>query len=103
MLVSNGFLQLQARVLDNDENDCGPVHITIGDGGNREGLATDFIDPRPKISLFREPSFGHGELEIFNATHALWTWHRNDNEEPVLADEVWLRSLSSNTACHKNK
>lgn len=24
------------RVFDNQPNDCGPVHIVIGDGGNRE-------------------------------------------------------------------
>ncbi|KAG0555199.1 hypothetical protein KC19_12G152000 [Ceratodon purpureus] len=28
------------RVYKNQLNDCGIVHITIGDGGNREGLAT---------------------------------------------------------------
>lgn len=94
---------MQARVFDNEEDDCGPLHITIGDGGNREGLATDFTDPQRKISLFREASFGHGELEVVNSTHALWTWHRNDNDEPVIADQVWLSSLSSNTACNKKK
>jgi hypothetical protein len=29
----------QTRVYDNEANPCGPVYITIGDGGNREGLA----------------------------------------------------------------
>jgi acid phosphatase type 7 len=29
----------QTRVYDNKPNPCGPVYITIGDGGNREGLA----------------------------------------------------------------
>lgn len=30
----------QTRVYDKNSDQCGPVHITIGDGGNREGLAT---------------------------------------------------------------
>lgn len=30
---------LQTRVYDGKADECGPVHITIGDGGNREGLA----------------------------------------------------------------
>ena len=33
------LMSSQTRVYDNDTNPCGPVYITIGDGGNREGLA----------------------------------------------------------------
>ena len=55
---------------------CGPVHICIGDGGNREGLALDYL-PRPPWSDFREPSFGSGMLLLHNATHAFWEWRRN--------------------------
>ncbi|XP_020253261.1 probable purple acid phosphatase 20 [Asparagus officinalis] len=90
-----------ARVNNNNADDCGAVHITIGDGGNKEGLATDYMNPSPEISLFREASFGHGQLEVVNGTHALWTWHRNDDDEPVVADQVWLTSLSSNPACNR--
>lgn len=32
------------RVYKDEANECGPVHITIGDGGNREGLATRLIN-----------------------------------------------------------
>lgn len=87
------------RVYKDKGDNCGPVHITIGDGGNREGLATRYQDPKPEISIFREASFGHGVLEVVNASHALWSWHKNDNEEPVVSDSVWLTSLSSNPAC----
>nr|GMD44442.1 probable purple acid phosphatase 20 [Ipomoea batatas] len=83
------------RVYKEEANDSGPLYITIGDGGNLEGLATKYIDPQPKISLFREASFGHGELEVVNGSHARWTWHRNDDDEGVVADSVWIRSLSS--------
>lgn len=36
-----GYLNLyQTRVYNEKADRCGPVHITIGDGGNREGLAS---------------------------------------------------------------
>lgn len=34
------FTNKQTRVYKDEANKCGPVHITIGDGGNREGLAS---------------------------------------------------------------
>ncbi|KAK3018467.1 hypothetical protein RJ639_004127 [Escallonia herrerae] len=61
-----------------------------------------FIDPQPQISVFREASFGHGELEVVNATHAMWAWHRNDDDESVVSDTFWLRNLASISACHKS-
>jgi hypothetical protein len=90
-----------ARVYGGKEDPCGPVHVTIGDGGNREGLAKKYVDPQPATSAFREASFGHGRLEVVNATHALWTWHRNDNDEAVVADQVWITSLAANPACNR--
>ncbi|CAI9088425.1 OLC1v1022742C1 [Oldenlandia corymbosa var. corymbosa] len=82
------------RVYGGKSDSCGAVHITIGDGGNREGLAHRYKNPKPEWSVFREASFGHGELKIVNASHAFWTWHRNDDDEPVKSDEVWITSLN---------
>ncbi|KAK8963386.1 putative purple acid phosphatase 20 [Platanthera guangdongensis] len=90
-----------SRVYNNKEEECGAVHITVGDGGNREGLARDYLQPPPGISLFREASFGHGRLDVVNFTHALWEWHRNDDDEPVVADSVWITSHAANPACLK--
>ncbi|KAL6521119.1 Purple acid phosphatase 22 [Orobanche gracilis] len=87
------------RVNDNKADHCGPVHVTIGDGGNREGLAMSFENPKPSISIYREPSFGHGRLRIFNNTHAKWTWHRNNDTNSIEADEVWLENLATSTLC----
>uniref|UniRef100_A0A0A9BY37 Uncharacterized protein n=1 Tax=Arundo donax TaxID=35708 RepID=A0A0A9BY37_ARUDO len=28
-------------------------------------------------------------------------WHRNDDDEPVVADQVWITSLTANPACNK--
>lgn len=75
------------------------MHITIGDGGNREGLASKYAIPKPMTSLFREASFGHGQLEVVNASHARWSWHRNDNDESAVADSTWITSLSSDPSC----
>ncbi|XP_012569577.1 probable purple acid phosphatase 20 isoform X1 [Cicer arietinum] len=87
------------RVYNDESDDCAPIYINIGDGGNREGLAKKYQDPQPDISMFREASFGHGTIDVVNASHALWSWHKNDNEERVASDTVWLTSLSSNHAC----
>lgn len=51
--------------------------------------------------MFREASFGHGELKIVNSTHALWSWHRNDDDEPVKSDQVWLTSLFGSECLHE--
>ncbi|GFP97075.1 probable purple acid phosphatase 20 [Phtheirospermum japonicum] len=87
------------RVYKDQANECGPVYITIGDGGNREGLAVRYMDPKPTISAFREPSFGHGQLWVVNATHARWAWHRNDQDGAVSSDQIWLTSLHSLSTC----
>ncbi|KAA3472897.1 bifunctional purple acid phosphatase 26-like [Gossypium australe] len=47
-----------------------PVYITIGDGGNQEGLAGR--SPTREYSAFREASYGHSTLEIQNGTHAFY-------------------------------
>lgn len=71
-------------------NPAGSYYITIGDGGNREGLASSWISPQPAYSAFRQASYGHGELTILNATVAHWTWHQNPDLEPTIADELYI-------------
>ncbi|KAK1628726.1 hypothetical protein QYE76_003041 [Lolium multiflorum] len=85
------------RIFDNEADNRGPMYITIGDGGNREGLALKFIKDHKSahLSVFQEASFGHGRLRIVNETSAVWTWHRNDDAYATVRDEVWLESLAS--------
>ncbi|XP_006663217.2 purple acid phosphatase 22 isoform X2 [Oryza brachyantha] len=85
------------RIYDNEADSRGPMYITIGDGGNREGLALKFIKGHKSahLSEFREASFGHGRLRIVNETTAVWTWHRNDDQFATVRDEVWLHSLAA--------
>ena len=70
--------------------DNAPYYITIGDGGNAEGLATGWVEPQPDWSVYRQASYGHGELVVYNDTHALWQWHQNLDLSPTIADEFWV-------------
>ncbi|KAK4772185.1 hypothetical protein SAY86_013960 [Trapa natans] len=67
-----------------------PVYITIGDGGNIEGLAIEMTEPQPRYSAHREASFGHAILDIKNRTHAYYSWHRNQDSFAVEADSLWF-------------
>ncbi|GAB4828232.1 Bifunctional purple acid phosphatase 26 [Ancistrocladus abbreviatus] len=69
-----------------------PIYLTVGDGGNQEGLAGKFRDPQPDYSAFREASYGHSTLEIMNRTHALYHWNRNDDGKKVPIDSMILHN-----------
>jgi hypothetical protein len=51
------------------------------------------------LSLMREASFGHGRLSVVNATTARWAWHRNDDADSTIRDQLWLESLAANGGC----
>ncbi|XP_042505685.1 purple acid phosphatase 2-like [Macadamia integrifolia] len=71
-------------------NQFASVYITVGDGGNIEGLATSMTQPQPSYSAFHEASFGHGIFDIKNRAHAYFSWHRNQDGYAVEADSLWL-------------
>ncbi|PSC71931.1 putative purple acid phosphatase 20 [Micractinium conductrix] len=83
------------RVYQSLLDECAPVHINIGDGGNKEGPDKKYYQ-RPPYSAFREPSFGHGTLDLLDTTHAEWRWHRNQDSGPEDADFV---SIFRNPDC----
>ena len=56
----------------------GIVHVTIGDGGNREEFATPWLPDQPAWSALREYAYGWGTLAL-NSTHLVWEWLRNDD------------------------
>ncbi len=92
------------RVYQGQLNDLGPVYINIGDGGNREGLSSEYIKPSPRWSAFREPSYGMGVLNVMNSTHAIWQWHRNQDGIMVVGDEVdIIRTLQSQAPGTRHK
>lgn len=114
------------RVYNYNLHPCGPVYVTVGDGGNIEevdvahaddaGGCPGPLDNIPEFggvchlnftfgpaagkfcwdqqldwSAFRESSFGHGILEVINSTHALWTWHRNqDMYTNAVGDQIYI-------------
>ncbi len=86
------------HVYDFRLDECGPMHINIGDGGNREGLDFDYYK-QPDWSALREPSYGHGILDLLNETHAEFTWYRNKDSVPETSDIVMvLRNPNCRTA-----
>ncbi|CAH9071911.1 unnamed protein product [Cuscuta europaea] len=115
------------RVYNYTLDPCGPVYITVGDGGNIEKVDVDFADDygkcpsggdnrpefggvchmnfssgpakgkfcwdrQPEWSAYRESSFGHGILEVINSSHALWTWHRNQDvyKNNAHGDQIYI-------------
>ena len=92
-LVLSGHVHAVERSCKTYNYTCvpdGPVYVTVGDGGNREGLAAKWVEPQPPYSLFRQASFGHGEVEATNATHLLWTWRQNGALYPSVGDTAWI-------------
>ncbi|RZC62269.1 hypothetical protein C5167_024052 [Papaver somniferum] len=47
-------------------------------------------DQQPDFSAYRESSYGHGILEMKNDTHALWTWHRNQDLYNSSGDQIYI-------------
>ncbi|KAK8543244.1 hypothetical protein V6N13_136227 [Hibiscus sabdariffa] len=84
-------------------DESAPIYITVGDGGNVEGLADILIEPQPDYSAFREPSYGHSTLEIMNRTHALYTWHRNDDGKKVPVESFVLHNQYWKSKVQKRK
>ncbi|KAK8948481.1 Purple acid phosphatase 15 [Platanthera zijinensis] len=113
------------RVYNYTLDSCAPIHLIIGDGGNREKMAISHADDlgncpdpaetpddmggfcafnftsgpaegkfcwnrQPDYSAYRESSFGHGILEVRNETHALWTWHRNQDSYNSTGDQIYI-------------
>ncbi|KAI5061818.1 hypothetical protein GOP47_0022357 [Adiantum capillus-veneris] len=90
--VSNVLFNLTNDACQPIFNEDAPTYVVIGDGGNVEGLAVPYMEPQPEYSAFREASFGHGLLDIMNRTHALFSWHRNQDGLSVVADSAWLNN-----------
>ncbi|GAB4853856.1 prolyl aminopeptidase [Ancistrocladus abbreviatus] len=88
--VSNTKYNITNKLCTPIEDQSAPVYITIGDGGNIEGLANNFTEPQPSYSAFREASFGHAVFDIKNKTHAYYSWHRNQDGYAVEADRMWF-------------
>ena len=47
---------------------------------------------QPEYSAYREPSFGSGDFEVVNKTHAKWSYYRNLDQQGSAepADWAWI-------------
>jgi len=76
-----------------DQHGC--YYVTIGDGGNREGLASHYLDPQPQWSAFRQAEYGYGTFSILNSTHAQWKWYRNMDDLHQVTDQFMYTSIAN--------
>ena len=60
-LIPSQAYERTFAVANNKTTAGAPIHINIGDAGNREGPCPDYY-PQPEWSAFRESKFGHGEM-----------------------------------------
>lgn len=77
----------------------GTVYIVAGAGGNREGLAAKFLDPKPAWSAVREAYYGFVLLHVQNHTHALIESYQNhDTGDASRIDAEWLTTTQHRIA-----
>lgn len=102
-IVLSGHVHAYERtypVYRNITNNNGIVYITIGNGGNLEGLDNKYYE-QPSWSAFRNgTNYGHGILSIINREKLVWKWYRNEDKKFIFRDEVILcNSIFGNTNC----
>ena len=92
-IVVSGHVHAYERshpVHDFQKDECGPMYINVGDGGNREGLDHDYYSKRD-WSAVREPSYGHGVLDLIDETTAQFSWFRNRDGLAEASDVVEIK------------
>ena len=72
----------------------GPIHLTLGAGGNREGHSKKFIHDTPEdwVSKRDHQEYGYGNLFFANRTHAHFHWVRDGTTEDGVHDSVWIEN-----------
>lgn len=73
--LTNSFVKLSIYLFTWSDNPC-----------------LKFEGPTSELSLYREPSFGHGGLRVVDESRAHWSWHRNNDSQSLVANQVWVRS-----------
>ncbi len=90
-IVFGGHVHAYERtfpIFRNETKTDGVVYVTIGDGGNREGHASNYY-PLPDWSAYRNGTqYGHGELLLQDRNKMVWRWFRNADGQVVDKDEV---------------
>ena len=96
-LVITGHVHAYERtypVYNNTVVKNGVIYITIGDGGNIEGHASNYGD-KPEWSAYRNGTqYGHATLEI-NKDYLHWKWYRNIDREFVFRDYTIIKKTDN--------
>ena len=72
----------------------GPVYLTLGAGGNREGHASAYQQhpAEPWVARRTLQDFGYGHLHVRNTTHARFQWIRDRTSTNNFEDVVWFHN-----------
>ena len=75
-----------------DETGLGPVYLTLGAGGNREGHTGGYVHDAPEawVAKRNNDEFGYGHLYLANATHAHFRWVRDGVSQHPMQDTIWF-------------
>lgn len=77
----------------------GIIYVVLGGGGNREGLASTFIEPQPAWSAFRQAHYGFGLFRAVNATHGVIESYENrEHGNASLQDSAWVTTTKHRIA-----
>lgn len=60
------------------------------------------MNPQPSWSVFRQASYGFGELQIVNNTYLSWEWHQNKDLVPTIADSFVINKANKDTNNNNN-
>jgi hypothetical protein len=94
-LIISGHVHAYERtypVFESKLDPFGPTYIVIGDGGNIEGHASNYIQPQPSWSAYRNGTqYGYGIIEISRSI-IKWSWYRNKDRVYKISDEVIIKS-----------
>eukprot|EP00658_Telonema_sp_P-2_P054348 TRINITY_DN4322_c0_g1_i1.p1 TRINITY_DN4322_c0_g1~~TRINITY_DN4322_c0_g1_i1.p1 ORF type:complete len:113 (+),score=9.96 TRINITY_DN4322_c0_g1_i1:242-580(+) len=83
-----------APVYKNQTTPTGTTYFNIGDGGNREGHSSSWLESPGWSANHDGTMFGHSRLTVENRTHALFEWIPNDGTDWIIRDSVWVRNLN---------
>lgn len=72
----------------------GTTYFNIGDGGNREGHSSQWLQSPAWSAAHNGDMFGHSKLTVANKTHALFEWIPNDGYNWIMGDSVWVQNLN---------
>jgi hypothetical protein len=75
-----------------DDTGKSPIYIIIGAGGNQEGHADGYLHSEPEAWVAKrdDKEYGYGQVHFANASHAHWSWVRDETTTEGIRDEVWI-------------